>query len=371
MSIIFYNSYNIFMNKKYANQLQNVPGGHNFSDYFRIFSQNISAIDRTNTVIFPLKTKILPFMEMPKLVPLNKTFGDICDERAVELMNKAKQSGKKLAIMYSGGIDSTTILCSLLKNCSKQDLKDHVVVLLSHVSINENPNFYYDHVIRYFECVSSYRFPLFLGNDDYIFMSGENADQLFGSQVIGEYTKMYPFSDMQKSIDEVKDRIIDWMEIKVKDRKTATYWFEKLKQIADAAPIPIDTAYKFFWWINFTTKWQSVYVRILAFGQNTNSIKLEENYTTFFSPPDFQLWSMNNSDTLAGDSPSKSKWVAKQYILDYNGDESYLLKPKVGSLGKLARQKSIPMSIDTNMNYDYNYPGEHLYNYDNDFIKTK
>jgi len=359
------------MNKKYADKLHSVPGGQNFSDYFRIFSQNISAIDRTNTLKFPLKTKIMPFMEMPKFIPFADSFADVCDRRAIQLMEQAKKTGKKLAIMYSGGIDSTAILCSLLKNCGKQDLKDHVIVLLSHVSINENPNFYYDHVIKYFECISSYRFPFFLGNDDYLFVSGENADQLFGSQVIGEYTKMYPYSDMMKPIDEVKDRIIDWMVIKLKDRKRSEYWFDKLKQLAGAAPISIDTAYKFFWWVNFTTKWQSVYVRILAFAQNQDNIKLEENYTTFFSPVEFQLWSLNNSDSLMADVPSMSKWVAKQYILDYNGDESYLLKPKVGSLGKLARQKSIPMTINSDMFYDYNYPADNLYNYDNDFMETK
>lgn len=359
------------MDKKHANDLRELPGGKNFSDYFRIFSQNISAIDRTNTLKFPLKTKVLPFMEMPELVEFNKTFGEICDERAIELMNKVKRDGRKLAVMYSGGVDSTSILCSLLKNCSKEDLNNHVVVLLSHLSINENPNFYYDHVIKYFNCVSSYRFPAYLGNDNYMFISGENADQLFGSQVIGEYCKMYPYSDMKKPVAEIKDRIINWMQTRVKSKKEAEYWFDKLKQIADAAPIPIDTTYKFFWWINFTTKWQSVYVRILAFTQNQDTLKLEDNYTTFFSTKEFQLWALNNSDSIMSEDPSMSKWVAKQYILDYNKDETYLLKPKVGSLGKLARQKAIPMTIDSNMFYDYDYPSDNLYNYDNDFMETK
>lgn len=368
MSIIFYNSYNIFLNSSCENNLNAIPGGKNFANYFKIFTTNITAIDRTNTLQFPLKTKVLPFMELPKFVATNKSFGEICDARAVELMYKAKQTGRKLAIMYSGGVDSTTILCSLLKNCDKQDIKDHVVVLLSNFSINENPNFYYDYVIKYFQCLSSYSFPLFLGHDDYILISGENADQLFGSQVIGEFIKIYPYSDLMKSVDEIKDKIIEWMTIKVKDKKLAEFWFEKLKRLSDAAPIPIDTAYNFFWWINFTTKWQSVYVRILAFAQNPADIKLEENYTTFFSTPDFQLWAMTNSDSLAADIPSKSKWVAKQYILDYNGDETYLLKPKIGSLGKIVKQKSIPITISENMKYDYEYPTEEYYNYKNDFL---
>jgi hypothetical protein len=99
MSIIFYNSYSIFIDKKYSDDLREIPGGQNFSDYFRIFSQNISAVDRTNTLKFPLKTEVLPFMQMPELVKFNKTFGEICDERATFLMHKVKHDGRKLAVM--------------------------------------------------------------------------------------------------------------------------------------------------------------------------------------------------------------------------------------------------------------------------------
>ena len=58
-------------------------------------------------------------------------------------MNQVKASGKKLAVMYSGGIDSTAIVCSLLKNCSEKDIKENVIVLLSDHSILENQNFHY------------------------------------------------------------------------------------------------------------------------------------------------------------------------------------------------------------------------------------
>ena len=162
--------------------MNQVPGGKYFSDYFKIFSYNISAFDRTGVIKGPLKCHTLPISVLPEMRP-SKDFNDICDERARFLMHKAKHTGRKLAIMYSGGVDSTAVLCSLLRNCSDKDIQENVIVLLSHESINENPSFYYNFVIKKFNCVSSFKFPYYLGHDDYIFMSGENADQLFGSQV--------------------------------------------------------------------------------------------------------------------------------------------------------------------------------------------
>jgi hypothetical protein len=370
MSLIYYNSYDIFLNPKYNSN--NIPGANKFADYFKVFSLNITAIDRTNTIKFPLKTTVLPHLALPEYITQTLSFADICDERASFLMKKAKDTGRKLAIMYSGGIDSTTVLCSILKNCSTKDIKGNVIVLLSHHSIYENEQFYYDHVIKNFNCVSSFRFPYFLGNDKFIFLSGENADQLFGSQVVANFTELYPFTDLLKSVDDNRDKLVNLFSIRLNgNTQSANLLFDKMKMICDSASIPIDTAYKMLWWINFTTKWQSVYVRMLPYSQNKESLKLEENYTTFFGTKEFQLWSMNNSDNLIGMDAKSSKYVAKEYIVSYNGDTNYYSKPKIGSLTNLVTKKQIPMWIDEKLNYSYEYPEPSIYNCDNDFIETK
>ena len=365
--LIFYNSHEIFLNKDNGKLLDSIPGGKQFSDYFRISSFNISAFDRTDTVLYPLKTHKLPISVMPELKPV-ADFDSICDERAKFLMAKAKQDGRKLAVMYSGGVDSTGVLCALLKNCSDDDLRNHVVVLLSQESIWENPPFYYDHVIKRFNCISSYRFPYFLGHDDYFFISGENADQLFGSQLMGTYTTLFSIDDLFKSPESVSGNIIDWLEYRTNDRRSAEKWFYMFKKLSDNAPIAIDTAYKMFWWVNFTSKWQSVYVRMLSFSKNQSTLKLEENYTSFYSSQDFQLWALNNSDNLFTHASMPYKETLKKYIIDFTKDESYMNKPKIGSLTNVVRQKVAPFTIDIDMNYNYEYPKKDVYNYDNYFV---
>jgi hypothetical protein len=366
-SLIFYNSYNIFNDSTNKDKLKSVPGGEAFSSYFQLFSKNISAIDRTGTINIPLKTEILDFLKMPEYRKYDKSFDEICDDKARELLNRL--GNRKLAVMYSGGVDSTLILCSLIKNATKEELK-RVVVLLSNESIGENPNFYYNYIIKNFECVSSYRFPYFLGDDNYLFVSGENADQLFGSQVNDSFTKENPYTDLFKTMNEAEGQIMDYFNIKLdaSNKKYAEPMMLIFKKMVDAAPIELNNVYKFFWWINFVTKWQSVYVRILPYSMNKTTLKLEENYTTFYCSEDFQLWSMNNTDKFS-EIDSAGKRIPKQYIVDVNGDKEYLNKPKFGSLAHLVKRKEFVYTMDSDMKFGKEYPTEEYYNYGNDFEK--
>lgn len=361
--LIFYNSFDIFVDTKNKDKLSLIPGGNNFSHFFHIFSKNITFVDRTHTITSPLNCKILPHLQMPAYEEYSKHYYDICDERAIQLYNQAVESGKKLVVMYSGGIDSTLILCALLKNINEKELKENTIVLLSDLSIQENLNFYYDHVVKKFNCVPSYKFPYYIGNDKFLFTSGENADQLFGSQATGAYTMDKDYDIVFEPLEKTESTIIDWMTDRCGDKVNGEKIYFTLKKITDAAPVKIDNAFKYFWWLNFTTKWQSVYVRMLPFSKNKHTLKLEENYTTFYHTKNFQLWALNNIC-----EKSNPKQVAKEYIFDYNGDLDYLNKPKIGSLSSLFKNKSTSTYIDCEMNYNNDYPNESFYNYNNDFV---
>jgi hypothetical protein len=375
--IIFYNSYDIFNNPNNLDRLKKIPGGTNFSSYFKIFSQNITAVDRTGAITMPLKCKVLPHLMMPEMVKFDKSFAEIMDDRAKELMQQAITGNRKIAVMYSGGVDSTALLVSFFRNFDPDVVRKQIVVLLSDHSIRENPTFFYNHIIKKVDCVSVYRFPYFLGNDKFLFMSGENADQLFGSQVVSTFTNDKPFDCIFRDVESMSGEIIDWFGLRLKRDKPyyeqlpknyEEHIFELFNKSVKAAPIQIDNVYKFFWWINFTTKWQSVYTRILTYSQNKDTLRPEENYTTFYGTKDFQLWSLNNTDSFIKGTPNSAKYVAKDYIFDYNRDSDYLNKPKIGSLSFIVRQKNMSMMIDEDINFIETFPSEEYYNYENDFL---
>lgn len=354
--------------------MREIPGGLAFSTFFRMFTLNVSAHDRSGIITTPIKSGVLDHLRMPVYDPnFSMEYAQVVDNRAQQLMQSAKSSNRKLAIMYSGGIDSTVILCSILKNFSDKDIRENVVVLLSDFSIKENENFYYKYVSKRFECVSSFRFPYYVGNDKYITVTGENADQLFGSQANDNFAFMYKYEDLHTSVDDNADKILTMFSSKM-DSERVKYVepiYNLLRKTTKAAPIKIDTIYDFFWWVNFVIKWQSVYVRILPFSNYKDSIKIEDNYTTFFHTEEFQQWSMNNTDKFT--SPEigigSVKLASKKYIIDVNGDASYMNKPKIGSLARLVKQKEICSTLDTNMKFRYDLPTEDMFNYENDFVE--
>ena len=154
-------------------------------------------IDRTGTLTTPIKVNSL--FPMPTLCPMQKTYQEVCDERAVEIMKQARHLDSRVSVLWSGGIDSTAALVSLLKNSSRNDHKV-LVVLMSGNSISENPNFYREHVRGKLTTDTASAVPYILGGPD-IFISGEHNDQIFGSDVMAILIKKFGVDVIRKKFD--------------------------------------------------------------------------------------------------------------------------------------------------------------------------
>jgi len=66
---------------------------------------------------------------------------DLVIAKSKQVLDQSKRTGKKIALFYSGGIDSTLLLAGLIATGDK-DLYDSVVVFCSYESIVENYNLY-------------------------------------------------------------------------------------------------------------------------------------------------------------------------------------------------------------------------------------
>lgn len=364
--LIYYCSYDLF--KGATGARLETSGAEAFSELFNIFANNVSIIDRSNTFANPLNTALLSISILPELNN-SHSFETLCDNRARALMDQAIANNKKIAVMYSGGIDSTLILCAFLKNCNSEEVK-RVTVLLSEQSILENQNFYHSYVISNFDCVSSFRFPAFIGNTDYIFISGEHGDQLFGSAIAQAYEVAYGFDALFQPLNNSHGALADFLSNRGA-KKYAEPILQLFLKLCDNAPVPIETPYHFFWWINFSTKWQAVYTRLLPYSKHKKTIALEENYTTFYCTKEFQQWSMANTDQFIKDSFATAKFIAKQYIYDLNKDSSYLHKIKMGSLCNLLNNKEIVYAIDEDLNFITKPLGQEYLNPSNEFAEME
>ncbi len=316
-----------------------LAGIQKFSSFYRFFSSSVVVIDRTDTIRTPFHTKSV--FPIPALRKSTSTFGELCNERAQFLLKHAEGIGAPLYVLYSGGIDSTLVLISLLKNATPEQ-KKNIVVLLSNSSIVENPHFYRDHIHGKLQVQSSGMFWHLLGTVPVI-VGGEHNDQLFGSDRLGDLIHMFGSSVIHAPYS--RDTFFSYLNASLSDATLANFWLDTFERLKNASPIPIATNADFLWWINFSLKWQSVFFRTLSYTSKRRAHEISEEYIKtryfqFYGTDDFQIWSLNNPDKKIKDSWNTYKWPCKDIIYDYNKDASYRdTKTKHGSLFALMKQR--------------------------------
>lgn len=322
----------------------------------KLIGFNVGLVDRASGIDMPFNLKIYPGFEMPSLknVTFNLTYEDCCNEQAQHIIAKSKLLNKPITVLYSGGIDSTLVLISLMKNLDPSEYRDRITVALSIDSMIENPNFYHKHIRNQFNIISSDNIGSLL-NGKSIVVGGEHNDQLFGSDIIGSIYRETDFSDIHKPY--TREFITSWFVKKGLTVKAANVWFDLLDyQIKTKAECNVTTNYQFFWWYNFCFKWQNVFFRILTvIDKNKRDIITQEfindNFLHFYSSKSFQLWSMTNSDKKMLENWNSYKIESKKVIFDFNKDEDYFInKVKIGSLYKLFIQKDTAEAIDSDFN---------------------
>jgi hypothetical protein len=376
-NIIAYNSVYYF-DREFSNVWPSIKHMHDvklFGGLFYLYARNMSINDRTETIKIPLKTSVLDCCRLPEFVEKDVPFEQVCNDRARLLMDQAIAGKRKLAIMWSGGVDSTLIATSILKNCTRDEIAKHVVVLMSQDSIIENPKFYDNHILPNFELMPANNFAHIIGNDDYFYVTGEGNDQLFASLFVIEAYKIYWEGKVSPHDSISDDNMIPFIKHRTKfSTEESTKLYRILQKLCDASPVKITTPYQFFWWCNFALKWQNVYVRSMLFAHPINraGIKMEENYTTFFHNDDFQLWTMNtihkHGKISKDDSNSSYKEVCKEIIFDFDKNQDYRNnKNKYGSFGKVIMSKHASNFVTENIKFYTDLDFMQAYEPNNDF----
>lgn len=361
MNFLYYNP-NILVN-----QGGHLPGVRRFSQFFKIYNPSVVPVDRTGTIRLPFHTKSL--FPMPTLRPIRKTFEEICNERAEELLARADMLGLPLNVFYSGGIDSTLLLISLLKNATPEQ-RDRLIVLLSEESIRENPLFYQDHIRGKLQVDSMNSFSYLLGTDR-MFVGGEHNDQLFGSDMMGKLISRFGTSVIQQAYN--RDIFETFFTEILNEKEGALFYVELFEHLMESSPIEIRTNQDYLWWINFSLKWQTVFMRMICRVTPRNAHRIDSSYISthynqFYNTEDFQLWSMNNPDKKIKDRWNTYKWICKDIIFDYTKDAHYRdNKIKRGSLHSVFLQQSTYNFIDESMKFYYDVDVNKYYDAENDF----
>ncbi len=240
---------------------------------------------------------------IPKRVEnYNTSFHEVAERRAKELLS----TGKKINVMWSGGIDSTYILY-ILKEFAVD--KDQVRVFGTYNSIIESGDLF-DSKIK-----NDFLFDIRVGarnnfsfhnTDDSIFVSGMCGNQLFG-----------PTDDMFATGDKAmfhhtlgnKETIYESYIGNVNEDL-----LEFLNPIIQTSPRKIETIADLRWYCIFNLDWYTAIYehKILLSPEKAKMIH------GFFDSTEFQQWAISTNEPFTkvkGDS-STHRWQMRDFLAD-------------------------------------------------------
>jgi hypothetical protein len=287
---------------------------------------------------FNCKLYSKPLVDIVSLPNHTLSFADCCDQRAIELLYLPEN----IYVMWSGGIDSTTLLVAILKNWPIQELS-RVTVLCDNNSIKENRNFFKT-VVENFKILPSTSHVEKYCKLGYV-VTGELGDQIFGGE-LGKCVEAWGESAIH---DDWKIIVPKWFDLL--SAKYGAESYDNYKNIANESPFELKTTRDFLWFLNFTQKWQHVQLRTLVSTTWTDPKKYFTKVISFYDTEYFQVWSLHNHDKKIKNTYLSYKYLAKDYVIDYTKDTSFINKPKIVSLISLYFGAEFNWSIDEDWNF--------------------
>jgi hypothetical protein len=295
--------------------------------------------NRKGSNLLPFKTDLINMSDfsMPDYNPnFDKSWADVTDQRCMDLRNT--HFDRPWKVLWSGGIDSTNLVASMIKNLPPADL-DNITIACTPVCIWENPHFYFDYIKPNFKVADSLEILSqdFDSQDAYI-VDGEPADQLFGGLGVALNILYQNFDWLHQDITKNNKVAIDFISQKT-DRKFAEWYYHVMVTSAQSAGVPVTTLHDLAWWSNFNTSWITVRFRsLLHNAANCTNVKNVKSYLEkfvhWYNNDDYQQWAMNpkNSSEKLGSGLSEYKLAAKKYIYSVDNNKYYFkFKTKLGS----------------------------------------
>lgn len=341
-----------------------------WSKLYNLITGAVGMNDRTNILEQPIKLSSYSRCRLPIISSTNITYDGCLDERAHELFQLSKTLNKPLGIMWSGGIDSTCVLVSFLRNFSLDELKGQIKIITSIEATFENPEFYKKYILPNFEIINGENIP-WLFDKSMLLVSGEFNDQLFGSDLIRVYLT-------NKGKDEIngpfnKDQIFNYINSKVDDPKVSTILIDSIIDSSKLVGVNLEKNNDFFWWYNFCFKWQAVHFRLYAliFPKFFDNVSEEFDRTYvhhFFQTDNFQLWSINNPQVRYITDWKNYKQLAKDSIYAFDKNDKYFInKIKRPSLQTVFYHRPVIKAVTNDFKVLEEYNLQDFYNPKNMF----
>ena len=266
------------------------------------------------------------------------SFEQVSDQRCVNLRDTHWH--KPWVILWSGGIDSTVMMTSILRNISPSDFKN-IQVWCNRSSVYENPKFFRDHIQPNFEVISDRETNRFCRD---VFVFGGEPGFILGLEKYKIYAEQSGIDGLGRDLrwNENKDSLVAYCHKNTVSTSTiefANWLYNSMEENIRSTGLPIHTVREWWWWLLFnqsTPCFLMQQVDQFCFREQHSSYL--ENFVPWFYSDGYQSWAVHNLDKIA---TMKHKSLGKQYIHTVLKDQCYLdFKMKLSSTGRYWKQKS-------------------------------
>jgi hypothetical protein len=291
-----------------------------FESYKKNFPVNKFFYDRTGSIPHYINIDKDAF-PIPKLNPaFNKTFYDVAEERALELLSL----GKPINVSWSGGIDSTFVLFTLYNNAND---KSQIKVYGTYNSIIESGDLF-DRFIK-----DKIKFDIHTNLEYYenfnvpkneIVVTGCMGNDLFYPGI--KYGLRDTWMTFVNTLDPNANIKQYWDKPYTDVLREENLIF--LNELISKSPNEIETLQDLRFWVSFTCNWYTTNTnRYIGIGSERST-----RVFSFFNTPEFQNWSLFNNEpkTKTGDY-SDERWQQREYIKEFCGDSYSSNKAKFTS----------------------------------------
>lgn len=245
-------------------------------------------IDRSRSVMNHDRFQLLADCEMPRLKK-SLSWQQITKHRVVECQSLLDQKpGHSLNVLWSGGLDSTMILASLIL-WLPESYHHRVQVCLTAASIWENPYFYREQIQPRWQCLDiQYQ----KKRPNRIYITGGMGDKLcYNELCVAWATQHGDFRPISKDLDKLLDFFTDTLGQR---KKSETVW-EIINQSAESRGVDIQYVSDALWWLGFNFGWQGMYLQAVNKDPELELCDIEnQEFLQWYSNAEYQQWALDN-----------------------------------------------------------------------------
>jgi hypothetical protein len=289
-----------------------------------------------------------PAMNIPNKTK-DKTFEQIADQRAKEIIKIAENSNRRCLVFWSGGIDSTCTLTALLRNgCNP-------VIAMNSQSVYENQDFYKRHIQNKLEIVFVHDVE-YKEQSGFLFVRSSGGSSIMG----GDNNAIYLYEHYDNARKNVSLELVKHLGKNIGNEYVERF-FDDVMSSAKEIGVEIESLWDFVCFYDLIYKityeyWLQDHHLFFRNNDSPYVIKNHNNWVQkFFVTEDFYRWAIYNAtmEDRLGHKLTDHKWAFKQYILSFDKNTDYLYKLKTGSYGNWILLSDHRDYLGLNENYEF------------------